>query len=137
MYSAAMPDELPAIDDDSEDEEESYEDLLQEAVECVCRCAECCRKLLIEVLVEDAEREPRIKERGSPIYTPAELTGTGRKELEGYLLNREDNGYACAFLDQATNLCTIYETRPLACQLFDCAGEGREQLIELGVLRKE
>ena len=28
------------------------------AVISSCRCAECCRRLLIEVDVEDAEREP-------------------------------------------------------------------------------
>jgi hypothetical protein len=30
-----------------------------------------------------------------------------------------------------------YETRPLICRLFDCDGEGKEQLIELGVLERE
>lgn len=82
--------------------------------------------------LQDAEREPRIREFGSPIYTPAELTGTGQRELEGFLLNGKD--VACVFLDQETNLCTIYETRPLGCRLFDCQGEGRDQLIELGIL---
>ncbi len=41
------------------------------------------------------------------------------------------------FLDEASNLCTIHETRPLVCRLLDCEGEGREQLIELGVIRRE
>jgi Fe-S-cluster containining protein len=72
-----------------------------------CRCGDCCRHLIIEVSTEDAEREPRIKEKGPPIYLPAELTGTGQKELEGYLLNSSENGTACAFLDRATNLCGI------------------------------
>ena len=83
---------------------------------------------------EDAQREPRIREKGSPIFTPPELTQSGERELEGYLLNGED--LACVFLDQRTNLCTIYETRPLACRLFDCDGEGREQLIELGIIER-
>lgn len=98
-----------------------------------CRCAECCR-LLIEVRLEDAEREPKIRERGSPIYTDARLTASGQRELAGYMLNSPDNDYACAFLDRASNLCTIHETRPLLCRLFNCDGEGREQLIELGIL---
>ena len=40
---------------------------------------------------------------------------------------------ACAFFDKESRLCTIWETRPLVCRLFDCDGEGREQLVELGV----
>ena len=90
--------------------------------------------MLIEVDVRDAEREPRIKEVGSPIYTPAELSESGQRELSGYLLNAAANGHACAFLDRQTNLCTIYPTRPLVCRLFDCDGEEREELVQLGIL---
>ena len=90
--------------------------------------------LLIEVSVRDAEREPKIKKRGSPMYSPPELTRSGQRELIGYILNVKENGYACAFLDRATNDCTIYDTRPLPCRIFDCAGDGREQLVELGIL---
>jgi hypothetical protein len=63
--------------------------------------------MLIEVDVEDAKREPRIAERGSPIYAPPELTESGKLELEGYLLNDANNGYACTFLDRTSNLCSI------------------------------
>lgn len=116
-------------DDGVHDEEACYTCLLRKEVKNECRCGLCCRRLLIEALPEDAEREPRIKERGSP------LKGFG-DELVGYLLNsRED--MACVFLDRASNLCTIYETRRLVCRLFDCAGEGREQLIELGIIARE
>jgi len=100
-----------------------------------CRCGNCCRSMLIEVLVEDAEREPRIKELASPIYADARLTLSGQRELEGYLLNTGENG-ACVFLDDKTNLCTIYETRPLLCRVFDCDGEAREQLLDLGILER-
>jgi Fe-S-cluster containining protein len=103
---------------DDHDPDECYECLLREEVISTCRCAECCRRLIIEVGLEDAEREPRIKERGSPIFTPPELTASGERELEGYLLNGKD--LACVFLDREKNLCTIHETRPLACRLFDC-----------------
>jgi Fe-S-cluster containining protein len=102
-----------------------------------CRCGECCRRLIIEVTLEDAKREPKIKERGSPIFLPAELTESGQRELTGYFLNSADNGHACTFFDRATNLCSIYPTRPLICRLFDCAHEGREQLIELGILERD
>jgi Fe-S-cluster containining protein len=121
--------DITADDDDYDDEV-----LPEEEIHNDCRCAECCRNLIIERDLEDAEREPQIRVKGAPIYTPAELTGTGQKELEGYLLNSKDNGYACTFLDQTSNLCSIYPTRPWACRVFDCEGEGREQLIQLDVL---
>jgi Fe-S-cluster containining protein len=115
--------------------DECYECLLGQEVKGDCRCGKCCT-LLVEVGLEDAEREPKIRERGSPIYTSAILTGAVQRELAGYLLNTEDNSYACTFLDKPSGLCTIYDTRPLACRLFDCAGEGREQLIELGIIER-
>ncbi len=97
-------------------------------VTCSCRCGECCRRLLIEAEVEDAEREPKIAAMGSP------LKGFDN-ELVGYLLNSRDD-MACVFLDRSTNRCTIYGSRPLLCRVFDCGGEGREQLIELGILER-
>ena len=80
--------------------------MLRQEVKGQCRCGQCCRRLIIEVGLEDAQREPRIKECGSPIRGFSD-------EVEGYLLNSHENDYACAFLDRATNLCTIYPTRPL------------------------
>lgn len=107
-------------------------------IENICRCAECCRRLIIEVSLRDAEREPKIKELGSPIYQDARLTASGKQELIGYMLNKVSPGsYACVFLEEATNLCQIHPTRPLICRLFDCEGKGREQLIELGILRRD
>jgi len=102
-------------------------------VQCECRCGKCCH-MLIEVDVEDAKREPKIAERGSPIFAPAELTESGKRELEGYLLNDSRNGYACTFLDRTSNLCSIYDTRPWVCRVFDCDGEQREELVQLGIL---
>jgi Fe-S-cluster containining protein len=117
------------------DPDTCYECLLALEVQSPCRCAECCKRLIIEADLRDAEREPRIKALGSPIYTPPELTVSGNRELEGYILNRVHGpDVACVFLDQGTNHCTIYDTRPLGCRLFDCNGEGREKLIELGIL---
>ena len=113
------------------DEDECRVCLGSKAVVNDCRCGVCC-SLLIEVGLEDAEQEPRIKELGSPILAPAECTASGKEELEGYLLNAPDG--PCRFLDRDTKLCSIYATRPLLCRLFSCAGEGRDQLIELGML---
>jgi Fe-S-cluster containining protein len=105
-----------------------------EDVHNACRCAECCRRLIIEVDVKDAKREPKIAEKGSPIYTDPRLTASKQPELEGYLLNATTGqDYACVFLDQPTNLCTIYDTRPWTCRVFGCDGAGQEQLIQLGI----
>jgi Fe-S-cluster containining protein len=92
-------------------------------VACDCRCGKCCEELLIEVSLRDAEREPRIKELGSPIWdTDIELF-EHRREVGGYLLNSRENTGACVFFDLQTRLCTIHETRPLVCRLFNCDQE--------------
>ena len=106
----------------------------EEVVTTICQCGDCCRRLIIEVCAEDGEVEPKIKERCSPIYShPDEFPG-GQPVLQGYLLNSPENNFACTFLDQATSLCSIYSTRPLLCRMFDCDGENRDDLIELGIL---
>jgi Fe-S-cluster containining protein len=131
----ALPPEHDLDEDGEHDPDACYACLLDRAVVNECKCAECCQRLLIEVGLPDAEREPKIALLGSPIYMPPDLTESGKRELEGYLLNAPDG--PCVFLDRSTNLCTIYETRPLTCRLFDCDGEGRERLIELGILRRD
>jgi Fe-S-cluster containining protein len=123
----------PVLDhliDDDHDADECYDCLMaREPVKSECRCGKCCH-LLIEVDARDAQREPKITEKCPPILSPPEF---GTRAIIGYLLNVEENDYACAFLDRETNLCRIYATRPLICRQFDCDAEGREQLIELGV----
>lgn len=79
-----------------------------------CRCGLCCEKLIIEVSLRDSEREPKINEKGSPIF--CDISGT--RELIGWLLNSKDG--PCVFLDRESKLCTIYATRPLACRVFNC-----------------
>lgn len=132
IYTGPMttPDESDREDDECDDDDD--EPLIETT--CECRCGECCRRLLIEVDLADAAREPKIAVLASPTYLPGELTKSGERELIGYLLNSSTNDMACIFLDQTTNACTIYETRPTGCRAFDCDGEGREQLIELGIL---
>jgi Fe-S-cluster containining protein len=131
---AAMPDNTLDDDFDEDDDDDDHEEL--KVAICECRCGECCRRLLIEVDLEDAEREPKIKKLGSPTYTDERLTRSGKRELEGFLLNSRID-MACVFLDREKNLCTIYETRPLGCRVFDCDGEGREQMIELGIFERD
>lgn len=77
---------------------------------CENCCGECCEQFIVEASFRDAEREPRIKD----LPTIKGFTD----EVEGYLLNGEDG--ACVFFNQETALCTIYETRPLVCRVFDC-----------------
>jgi len=113
------------------DPDECYTCLLaREPVAPTCRCGQCCR-LIIEVNLADAEREPRIKELGSPICLDARLSEGGEPELIGYLLNKPPSN-ACVFLDEQ-NLCSIYPTRPLVCRLFDCEKAKSDELIDLGV----
>ena len=138
-----MPDEEhfdPKVHDldkyDCHDPDACWECLHLEIVENLCRCGQCCRSLLIEVEIRDAEREPKIAEFGSPTYWPAEVSVSGNDELIGYIINNPSGG-GCIFLDDATNNCTIYQTRPLVCRLFNCEGDGKEQLIELGHLNRE
>jgi len=113
------------------DADACYQCLRGKEVKSDCRCGQCCH-LIIEVRTEDAEIEPRIREKGTPLLDEPDENGT--RELIGYALNSARNDYACAFLDRETNLCGIYDTRPLICRLFDCTGEDREQLVELGLL---
>jgi Fe-S-cluster containining protein len=87
----------------------------EHAVCSSCRCGRCCAALLIEVSLRDAEREPRIRQEAGPIY---EDYGTETRELIGYLLNGKDG--PCVFLDRQTKLCTIHDTRPLVCRVFNC-----------------
>ena len=120
---------VPPLDmslDDHQLDEDGYhdEDECERCVEqhetkcCDCRCGRCCEVMIVEASFRDAEREPRIAETGSPLCDDMR---TGVKEQIGWLLGRTDGH--CVFFDPATRLCTIYETRPLACRIFDCDGE--------------
>lgn len=85
----------------------------QSAVESECRCGNCCRMLILEADLRDTQREPRIAAECRPLRD----IGT---ETVGYLLNDRRKNMACHFLDEQTNRCTIYESRPLMCRLFSC-----------------
>ena len=95
------------------------------SVSSTCRCGNCCERLILETSLSDAEREPRIAAECAKIRH-------FQDELVGYLLNDPRNGGACHFLDCQSRLCTIYETRPLMCRVFNCDAERRSgDLVDL------
>lgn len=98
-----------------------------DTVTCQCRCGNCCERLIIEVDVEDAEREPRIASACQPLHD-------GSPEIIAYRLNDARNEWACHFFDRETRRCTIYDTRPLLCRVVNCdeARAGDEQREILG-----
>jgi hypothetical protein len=87
-HEAMLAGDPAAVADHEPDE--CYHCLLNEETASDCRCRNCCRRLIIETCLQDAEVEPRIKERGSPIYTGPEFTASGERDLAGYLLNGKD-----------------------------------------------
>lgn len=105
----------------------------QETQCCECRCGKCCETALVEASFRDAEREPRIAETGTPLMDDMR---TGVTEQVGWMLGRTDGH--CVFFDPENRLCTIYDTRPLACRVFNCDGpEGEIFRDREGWLRRE
>ncbi|MSR60789.1 MAG: YkgJ family cysteine cluster protein [Planctomycetaceae bacterium] len=118
--TGALPLDEHDIDEDGEHDEEECELCLAQnhTVSCTCRCGDCCEQLIIEVSLRDAEREPRIREC-------SQIRGF-IDEPVGYLLNDPANEHAYRFFDRTTRLCTIHETRPLVCRLFDCGSPDKQ-----------
>ena len=105
----------------------------QETKSCTCRCGKCCETAIVEASFRDAEREPRIAESGMPLMDDMR---TGVKEQIGWMLGRVDGH--CVFIDPENRLCTIYETRPLECRVFNCDGpEGEIFRDREGWMRRE
>ncbi len=104
------------LDEDGyHDEEECEVCYEQEHAHCgSCGCGRCCESLIVEASLRDAEREPKIAQLGRPIkdnFAPDEIVG--------YMLTDVRRG-CCKFFDQTSRKCTIYETRPLGCRVFNC-----------------
>ena len=110
-----MPIDHHEFDEDGDHVPDECAQCIEQNHSCVssCDCGNCCRQLILEAEVRDAIREPRIAQECRP------LRDIG-PDVVGYILNDRENGLACHFLDQQTNLCTIYETRPLMCRVFNC-----------------
>lgn len=96
-----------------------------ESVLSNCRCGFCCERLILEASLRDGLHEPRIA-------AECELLRDIGPEPVGYLLNDRTNGNACHFFDRETRFCSIYDTRPLMCRLFDCdKSRSKGDLVDL------
>lgn len=115
------------FDDDGVHDEDDCDVCIERtcSVSSSCRCGNCCERLILESSLRDAEREPRIANECSP------LRGIDDEPV-GHLLNDRSNDMACHFFDREHRLCTIYETRPLMCRVFNCDVERCSgELVEL------
>jgi Fe-S-cluster containining protein len=115
------------VDEVGEHDEDECEVCIEQnhSVSCNCRCGLCCEAMIIEASLRDGEREPRIKALPT-------IKGFTEKPI-GYLLNGQ--GGPCVFVDRHTKQCTIHETRPLVCRVFNCDRERlrlEEVLSEIG-----
>ena len=81
-----------------------------DAFECL-QCGDCCHTYAIFASVDDAEREPRIKEECIRLKRWLETPEFA------YRLYPLPFHNACCFLGE-NNLCTIYATRPQVCRDF-------------------
>lgn len=115
LFPTDMHPEEHQLDEDGDHDEEECEVCIEQghSVQCDCRCGRCCEGLIIEASLRDGEREPRIK--ALPI-----IKGFTDEPI-GYMLNAKDG--ACEFLDRRTKVCTIHDTRPLVCRLFQCPND--------------
>ena len=94
---------------------------VEAAIDCTA-CANCCRVATTQVNDRDAEALARhigtkVRDfmRDYTLETPE----------EGRILKRDENG--CIFLQG--NLCSVYEARPQACQLFPHLVKGNGSLL--------
>ncbi len=117
-----MPLDRHDLDKDGDHDPDACEHCIEEhhSVRSICDCGKCCESTIVEASLRDAEREPRIAAECGPIVCDLR---TGAREVIGYMLNSKENEYACRFFDRQTRRCTIYDTRPLVCRVFDCDEE--------------
>jgi len=85
--------------------------------ECVCRCAEAAGR---SSLKSRSGCGARAEDQGigGPRSWTAGSTAGGEGNLKVFAQQNHEDSMACVFLDEASNLCTIHETRPLVCRLF-------------------
>jgi len=90
---------------------------------CAVECgAKCCRQRGQVVFMTDDEQERLARLAGTRTIRFREVAEKrDPTHRAGWLLAFVDNGGVCPFLDQSSNLCSIYEDRPLACRRFPTA----------------
>jgi Fe-S-cluster containining protein len=93
---------------------------VEEAVDCT-RCANCCRVATTQINDRDAERLARFLGMKLPVF----LADYTEHTAEGRILKRNQDG--CVFLKDG--LCSIYDARPHACELFPHLIKGSGSLL--------
>ena len=91
---------------------------------CAVQCgAKCCRTRSARILLSDDEAERLAELAGARTVNFREVAERrDPTHRAGWLLAfAEQPGGVCPFLDQSSNLCSIYEDRPLACRRFPTA----------------
>lgn len=94
---------------------------VEEKTDCTA-CASCCRVATTQITERDAEHLAK--------YLRVKIGDflrdyTVETEEEGRILKRDENG--CVFLDG--NLCSVYDARPHACELFPHLVKGNGSLL--------
>jgi uncharacterized protein len=94
---------------------------VEDATDCTA-CANCCRVATTQVSDRDADKLARYLRLKLADFLREYTTETPD---EGRILRRTENG--CIFLDG--NLCSVYEERPSACELFPHLVKGNGSLL--------
>jgi len=94
---------------------------VEDSIDCTA-CANCCRVATTQINERDVERLARYF-RLSAAGFRAQYTVTSAEE--GLILKRNENG--CVFLEG--NLCSVYDVRPGACELFPHLAKGNGSLL--------
>ncbi|MBN1656374.1 MAG: YkgJ family cysteine cluster protein [Deltaproteobacteria bacterium] len=101
---------------------------LQDLAKTCVRCGQCCRKSSPTLYLQDLElvRSEKIPlsnlvtlRKGEPVTSPFSQTPFYLPE-ECIKLREKPGATECIFLDSATDLCLIYQSRPYQCQVQTC-----------------
>ncbi len=94
---------------------------VEDSIDCTA-CGNCCRVATTQITERDVDRLARyLGVRPSDFLHDC----TVETEEEGRILKRNENG--CVFLKG--NLCSVYEARPQACELFPHLVKGNGSLL--------
>lgn len=94
---------------------------VEESIDCTA-CANCCRVATTQINERDAERLAKFLGLRLNEFLGEYTVETAE---EGRILKRTEDG--CVFLEG--NLCSVYEARPQACELFPHLVKGNGSLL--------